>query len=150
MHAVAVSPTRKVSASDDRQPPENARTLAVKGARLILVPSNGMWGGVNDSLLQTRAYENQVFLVWAHPRDGAVIDPGGKVIAASVTVPGRPNTYSGEGVMPTSTEDGDGWPEAVVREINLSAWAEYVGPLTRTDGGGARRPELYAGLGSGR
>lgn len=134
----------------DRQPPENARTLAVKGARLILVPSNGMWGGVNDSLLQTRAYENQVFLVWAHPRDGAVIDPGGKVIAASVTVPGRPNTYSGEGVMPTSTEDGDGWPEAVVREINLSAWAEYVGPLTRTDGGGARRPELYAGLGSGR
>lgn len=70
----------------DRQPPENARTLAVKGARLLLVPSNGMWGGVNDSLLQTRAYENQCFLVWAHPRDGAVIDPGGRVIAASMTV----------------------------------------------------------------
>ena len=91
----------------DRQPPESARTLvretplfapysfecnhlkfvdtkafgivqAVQGARLLLVPSNGMWGGVNDVLLQTRAYENQCFLVWAHPRDGAVIDPGGE------------------------------------------------------------------------
>ena len=131
----------------DRQPPENARTLAVKGARLLLVPSNGMWGGVNDSLLQTRAYENQSFLVWAHPRDGAVIDPGGRIIAASMTVPGVPNTYSGEGQMPTSTEDDNGWPEAVVREINLSAWQDFVGPLTRTDGGGARRPDLYSSLG---
>eukprot|EP01046_Picozoa_sp_COSAG06_P080694 COSAG06_NODE_27943_length_583_cov_1.435950_1_plen_84_part_00 len=42
--------------------------------------------------------------------------------------------------MPTSTEDDNGWPEAVVREINLSAWSDFVGPLTRTDGGGRASP----------
>ena len=103
------------------------------------VPSNGNWGGVNDALLRTRAYENQCHIVWSHPRDGAIIDPRGKVIAASITVPGRPNVNGGEGSMPTSTEDDDGWPEVVVREINLGAWADYVGPLTRTDGALAGR-----------
>lgn len=24
----------------------------------------GMWGGVNDALLRTRAYENQAFVLW--------------------------------------------------------------------------------------
>jgi hypothetical protein len=67
-----------------------------------------------------------------------------------MTVPGVPNTYSGEGTMPTSTEDDHGWPEAVVREINLSAWSDFVGPLTRTDGGGARRPALYSSLAGGQ
>jgi len=52
--------------------------------------------------------------------------------------------------MPTSTEDDHGWPEAVVREINLSAWSDFVGPLTRTDGGGARRPALYSSLAGGQ
>ena len=55
----------------DRQLPEIARTMAAQGAELILVPSNGMWGRMNDALLRTRCYENGVFLVFAHPRGRA-------------------------------------------------------------------------------
>jgi predicted amidohydrolase len=117
----------------DRQPPEIARRLARRGAELILVPSNGMWGRMNDALLRTRAYENGVYLVFAHPRDGLVIDPGGRIIAANATVPGQ-NVG-----LPTSTgtEDAEGWPEAVVREIDLVAWRGLGSTL------GQRRPELY-------
>lgn len=117
----------------DRQPPEIARMLARRGAELILVPSNGMWGRMNDAMLRTRAYENGVYLVFAHPRDGLVIDPGGRIIAANATVPGQ-NVG-----LPTSTgsEDAEGWPEAVVREIDLAAWRGFNSTL------GQRRPELY-------
>lgn len=117
----------------DRQPPEIARMLARRGAELILIPSNGMWGRMNDAMLRTRAYENGVYLVFAHPRDGLVIDPGGRIIAANATVPGQ-NVG-----LPTSigTEDAEGWPEAVVREIDLAAWRGINSTL------GQRRPELY-------
>ena len=37
----------------DRQPPEPARSLAVQGAEILLIMSNGMWGGINDALLRT-------------------------------------------------------------------------------------------------
>jgi predicted amidohydrolase len=119
----------------DRQLPETARTLAAKGAELILVPSNGMWGRMNDAMLRTRCYENGVFLVFAHPRDGLVIDPGGRVIASNVSIPGQ-----GVGLPTnTDTEDAAGWPEAVVREIDLEAWRQHKGNLQN------RRPKLYAG-----
>ena len=117
----------------DRQLPETARTLAAQGAELILIPSNGMWGRMNNAMLRTRAYENGVFLVFAHPRDGLVIDPGGRIIAANVSVPGQ-----GVGVPTnTDTEDAGGWPEAVVREIDLQAWRQSGGNLQN------RRSNLY-------
>src|SRR5262245_30711634 len=117
----------------DRQLPEAARTLADKGARLILIPSNGMWGAMNDSMLRARAYDNGVFIVFAHPRDGLVIDPGGRIIAANMSVPGQ-NVG-----LPTNvdTEDAGGWPEAVTREIDMQAWHSARGTL------GRRRVELY-------
>jgi predicted amidohydrolase len=117
----------------DRQLPETVRTLADKGARLILIPSNGMWERMKDALLRARAYDNGVFLVFAHPRDGLVIDPGGRIIAANMSVPGQ---VVG---LPTNvdTEDAGGWPEAVTREIDLDAWQSARGTLLQ------RRPELY-------
>ena len=118
----------------DRQLPEIARTLAAAGAELILVPSNGMWGRMNDAMLRTRCYENGVFLVFAHPRDGLVIDPGGRVIAANMSIPGQ-----GVGLPTnTDTEDAGGWPEAVVREIDLVAWRKHAGSFLQH-----RRQDLY-------
>ena len=117
----------------DRQLPETARALASRGAELILIPSNGMWGRLNDAMLRTRAYENSLYVVFAHPRDGLVIDPGGRIIAANMTVPGQ-----GVGLPTnTDTEDAGGWPEAVVREIDLEAWRPLGRDLQRT------RPEIY-------
>ncbi|MGH9855555.1 MAG: carbon-nitrogen hydrolase family protein, partial [Blastocatellia bacterium] len=42
----------------DRQLPETARILAIKGAQLILNPSYGSHGEMNEVMMRTRAYEN--------------------------------------------------------------------------------------------
>jgi predicted amidohydrolase len=65
----------------DRQLPETARVLAIKGAQLILVPAWGMYGETNDIMMRTRAYENSVWVVFVHPKRCLVIDPGGKIVA---------------------------------------------------------------------
>jgi predicted amidohydrolase len=39
----------------DRQLPETARILAIKGAQVILAPSYGMYGEINDVMMRTRA-----------------------------------------------------------------------------------------------
>jgi len=65
----------------DRQLPETARILAIKGAQLILVPAWGASGEMNDAMMRTRAFENSVWVVFVHPRRCLIIDPGGKVVA---------------------------------------------------------------------
>jgi predicted amidohydrolase len=65
----------------DRQMPESARLLAVKGAQIILTPSSGMFGGINDTLMVTRAYENSVYVVFVHPQDCLIINPNGEIMA---------------------------------------------------------------------
>jgi predicted amidohydrolase len=65
----------------DRQLPETARILAIKGAQLILVPAWGMYGEINDVVMRTRAYENGVHVAFVHPRRCLIIDPAGVVIA---------------------------------------------------------------------
>jgi predicted amidohydrolase len=65
----------------DRQLPETSRILAIKGAQLILVPSYGMYGEINDVMMRTRAYENGVYVAFVHPKRCLIIDPQGKVIA---------------------------------------------------------------------
>lgn len=65
----------------DRQLPETARILAVKGAQLILVPAWGGYGEMNDIMMRVRAYENGVWLVFVHPKRCLVIDPKGNVVA---------------------------------------------------------------------
>ncbi len=68
----------------DRQLPEPARILALKGAQLLLVPSYGSYtdeDGWNTVLLRTRAYENRVPLVFAHPYQSLLLDDRGDVKA---------------------------------------------------------------------
>ncbi len=64
----------------ERQIPEVARTLALDGAQLILAPSYGSRGEWNDHMLQSRARENYTFLVFTHPEQSLIIDPGGEIV----------------------------------------------------------------------
>lgn len=68
----------------DRQLPEPARILALKGAQILLVPSYGSYtdvDGWNSVLLRTRAYENKVPLVFSHPLQSLLIDEDGDIRA---------------------------------------------------------------------
>ncbi|MBI1785968.1 MAG: carbon-nitrogen hydrolase family protein [Acidobacteria bacterium] len=65
----------------DRRWPETARTLRLKGARLTLVPSYGMWHIDNEWWMRTRSYENENFLAFAHPNVAFVSDPKGGIVA---------------------------------------------------------------------
>lgn len=59
----------------DRRWPETARTLRLKGARLLLCPSYGLYHQANEWWMRTRSYENDCFLAFAHPKVGFVSDP---------------------------------------------------------------------------
>lgn len=98
----------------DRQLPETARILAIKGAQMILVPAYGMYGEINDVMMRTRAYENSVYVVFVHPKRCLIVDPKGAVVAK---------------------DDGAG-DQVVYGHIRLD---ERIGrgPI------GARRPEIY-------
>jgi predicted amidohydrolase len=72
----------------DRQFPEVPRALMRQGARLILNPSWGMFGDLNEAMLRTRAHENGVFVLFAHVRGALLLDPRGTVTARSL--PGEP------------------------------------------------------------
>lgn len=65
----------------DRQLPETARMLALRGAQFILVPAWGGYGEMNDIMMRVRAYENGVWLAFVHPRRCLIIDPKGNVVA---------------------------------------------------------------------
>lgn len=65
----------------DRQLPETSRILAIKGAQVILNPSYGGYGEMNDVMMRTRACENSVWVIFAHPRRALIIDPGGTIVA---------------------------------------------------------------------
>lgn len=67
----------------DRQPPEPARVLAVRGARLLLIPgySRSIEMINEDLLLRVRAFENGVGIVWVSPFNTLVISPGGEIVA---------------------------------------------------------------------
>jgi predicted amidohydrolase len=73
----------------DRRWPETIRSLAVQGAGLIAIPSYGMWHDANEWWMRTRAYENGVFVAFAHPRVAFIADPKGDLRAKLLsTVPG--------------------------------------------------------------
>ncbi len=65
----------------DRRWPETARVLRLRGSRLTLVPSYGMWHEDNEWWMRTRSYENENYLAFVHPNVAFVTDPKGKVIA---------------------------------------------------------------------
>jgi len=65
----------------DRRWPETARTLRLKGAKLILNPTYGMHHEANECWMRTRGYENQCFIAFAHPKVGFVVGPDGGLVA---------------------------------------------------------------------
>ncbi len=65
----------------DRRWPETARTLRLQGARFILNPTYGFYGDFNEAMLRTRAYENQCYIAFTHPKQGLVTNPKGGVEA---------------------------------------------------------------------
>lgn len=68
----------------DRQFPEAARTVALKGARVLIINSYGMWGeGANERFIRQRAYENGLFVLFCHPNETVLLSPEGRIIAAT-------------------------------------------------------------------
>jgi predicted amidohydrolase len=65
----------------DRRFPEVSRILALKGARILLLPSYGSEPERNEALLRTRAWENGVWVVYVRQSEAMVINPSGKIIA---------------------------------------------------------------------
>jgi predicted amidohydrolase len=102
----------------DRQLPETARILTLKGAQFILVPSWGGYGEINDIMMRVRAYENGTYLAFVHPKRCLFIDPKGSVIAKN---------------------DGED-DQIVMARIDLSKQTKAGGPIR------GRRPELYGEL----
>jgi len=97
----------------DRNFPEVARTLRIRGAEVIMVPAYGGWGLSNEWRIQQRARENQCFVCFTHPRAAFVGDPQGELVAKlESSIPG-----------------------VLVHDLDLSAISEEM--LTH------RRPELY-------
>lgn len=65
----------------DRQLPETARILSIKGAQMILVPAWGGHGDMNDAMMRTRAFENSVWVAFVHPQRCLIINPRGDIVA---------------------------------------------------------------------
>jgi predicted amidohydrolase len=67
----------------DRRLPEVARILAVKGARLFIVPAYGPDSRIeSETIMKIRAYENRAFVAWVNPTRVLLIDPEGNVLAS--------------------------------------------------------------------
>jgi predicted amidohydrolase len=69
----------------DRRWPETPRTLRVKGAELIVNPTYGMWHEFNEWMMRTRAYENELYIAFAHPRVSFLCGPKGELEAKLLT-----------------------------------------------------------------
>ena len=65
----------------DRRWPENIRVLRLKGAEIILMPTYGMHHEENRMWMQTRAYENGMFICFTHPVQSLITGHSGAVEA---------------------------------------------------------------------
>lgn len=97
----------------DHNFPEVARTLKVCGAEVIIVPAYGGWSLANEWKVRTRAFDNECFVCFVHPRMAFVAGPEGELVAKL----------------------GSEVPEVLVQELDLSAMPAVLFPN--------RRPELY-------
>jgi omega-amidase len=64
----------------DRRWPETARTLTLRGARVIFNPTYGMHGDLNLCMMRTRSYENGIFIAFTHPRQSLITGPEGQIV----------------------------------------------------------------------
>jgi predicted amidohydrolase len=68
----------------DRQLPEPARIMALKGAQILIVPAYGSYtdeNGWNTALMRTRAYENKFPVIYCNPFQSLLIDQNGNIKA---------------------------------------------------------------------
>jgi len=65
----------------DRRWPETIRTLRVKRAEIVLMPTYGMWHLDNEWWMRTRSYENEMFICFTHPNVALITNPKGEVAA---------------------------------------------------------------------
>ena len=100
----------------DRQPPEPAQALALNGADIIMCPAFGSWGEWNTRLMQVRAYENQVHVIFTNPHHSLIIDPDGELLGESHR------------------------DSVLIRDLDLSRPTRSRPSITR------RRPETYGAL----
>lgn len=64
----------------DRRWPETVRSLALKGARIVFNPTYGAHDTFNEHMMQTRSYENEIFITFTHPEQSLVTGPKGEII----------------------------------------------------------------------
>lgn len=65
----------------DRRWPEHARILRLRGARALLMPTYGMHHQKNQEWMQTRAYENEMWVMFNHPKQVFIYNPNGDLEA---------------------------------------------------------------------
>jgi len=65
----------------DRQPPENARILALKGAQFIVIPAFGQVREAMDEdlMMQSRAHENGICIIYNSQHNAFVVGPDGVI-----------------------------------------------------------------------
>lgn len=100
----------------DRRWPEVARTLKLKGAEIIINPTYGMCHYANEWWMRTRAYENEVYIAFAHPSVSFICGPDGEVEAKLLS----------------------NVPDVLVHNVDLSRKINEMMPY--------RRPELYGAV----
>jgi predicted amidohydrolase len=64
----------------DRRWPETVRALALQGARVIFNPTYGNYGEMNNCLMRTRSFENEVFIAFTHPAQALITGPRGRIV----------------------------------------------------------------------
>jgi N-carbamoylputrescine amidase len=104
----------------DRQLPETARVLTLRGAQFILVPAWGSSGEMNDQMMRVRAYENGVWLAFVHPRRCLVINPRGTIVAQ--------NKGEGDQIVFAKVTLGAGPPAQLLQERRPELYGEIVKP----------------------
>jgi len=100
----------------DRRWPETARTLTLRGARVIFNPTYGMRGELNLCMMRTRSYENGIFIAFTHPGQSLITGPEGNVVC----------------------NDEDAAKACIITEIDLSK-----APANRGGHIADRRPDVY-------
>jgi beta-ureidopropionase len=64
----------------DRRWPETVRALALQGARIIFNPTYGNYGEMNNCLMRTRSFENEVIIAFTHPSQALITAPRGRIV----------------------------------------------------------------------
>jgi predicted amidohydrolase len=69
----------------DRTEPSIVGRFCAAGADFLICPSGGMFGPKsNDSIVQARSRENEVYIVFVHPAEFLVTNPTGQIVTAEL------------------------------------------------------------------